>query len=956
MTGRSCRLCVLLALLGASGFLDPVGAIAASNPRLFAEIDGVDDDETRRELRLAHLRMEVAIDGSVAETTLTAHFLGVPDDVVEGHFSLTLPPGAVVNGYALDVDGEMIEGALVARPKARHVYESKVRRTIDPGVGELVNTNVFSTRVYPIEDEAGRKIRVRFAMPVHRGFVLPLETDAAIDSVDIEVTARNIAHAPSVEFPVGLAVTSERSRDRYIVSASARNAKLSGQLAVAPTLPKREVLVSANARGERFFQIRSKLLPETQPRTPLQRIRVYWDASLSRRDDRLAEEIDILERYVRAIGGVPIDLVTFNSAGARLDEFGSVSQLRAALEGLEYRGGTSFAMLNGIRPLDAQICLLFSDGRATIDRRDTFDPECVLKAIASAPDADFGYLAHLTRTSGGVVVRADLESIDSAVQRLLRDPPVIVAARGTDGRPLAFSVVENGPEGFFILGAAPRTDSIALEFKTSIRGRTVERRYEAPKRRATRFDGVGSLWAAEQIAALNAREADLEEIERISRRYSVASSDLAWVVLETPEDYAEAGVTPPKNYPPDALKAYAEARAEREEELAEERALHSRRVRAEWAELKAWWATEFDPKARPLRRPPPRQNVDERRRFGVAPGVDRGNLQEIIVTAQLVCSDAQGSPVAIEPWRSDRPYIRALETAGTNFRDVLAAQQTEYGDLPAFYLDTAEWLFQRGAIDEASEMLLSSLELPLANDETRSIVADRLLRYGYIERAIWLYEQIVRVESHRPQPLMQLANALAKRAELRPGSAKRDLQRAIALLNKVATTPWDDEYDGVALVALMDANALVARLQRMGGGRVALAPGLIALLDLDLRVVIQWNTAATDIDLWVDEPNGERAIYNYPRTLIGGRLSNDMTAGYGPEEYLLRRAAPGRYRVFIHAYAHDALNPNGATTVTARFIYGFGRPNEHEELVDVELMPAESGEKLVGTIFVGGTE
>jgi uncharacterized protein YfaP (DUF2135 family) len=121
-------------------------------------------------------------------------------------------------------------------------------------------------------------------------------------------------------------------------------------------------------------------------------------------------------------------------------------------------------------------------------------------------------------------------------------------------------------------------------------------------------------------------------------------------------------------------------------------------------------------------------------------------------------------------------------------------------------------------------------------------------------------------------------------------------------------------------------------------------------------VVIQWNTAATDVDLWLDEPNGERAIYNNPLTAIGGSLSDDMTEGYGPEEYLLRRAGPGEYRVYIDVFASDAINPNGATTVTARLIHDFGRPTEHEECVDVELRPDESGERFVGAIRIGGAE
>jgi uncharacterized protein YfaP (DUF2135 family) len=133
---------------------------------------------------------------------------------------------------------------------------------------------------------------------------------------------------------------------------------------------------------------------------------------------------------------------------------------------------------------------------------------------------------------------------------------------------------------------------------------------------------------------------------------------------------------------------------------------------------------------------------------------------------------------------------------------------------------------------------------------------------------------------------------------------------------------------------------------------VPLDERLRALLDVDLRVTLSWNTAATDMDLWVDEPTGERVIYSHPKSDIGGRLSNDMTSGFGPEEYLLRRAAPGEYIVSVNVYASDSINPNGTTIITARLIRDFGRATQKEETMEVELEPAESGEKLVGKFTV----
>jgi len=257
-------------------------------------------------------------------------------------------------------------------------------------------------------------------------------------------------------------------------------------------------------------------------------------------------------------------------------------------------------------------------------------------------------------------------------------------------------------------------------------------------------------------------------------------------------------------------------------------------------------------------------------------------------------------------------------------------------------------------VPEAIDMLLSALELPAQDSQTLALVADRLQRYGAIDRAIWAYEQVQRMEPHRPQPARNLALALAQRAKgLRGAAARADLERALALLTELIMTPPDYDYEGIELVMLMDANQIIPRLRAAGSRKVDLDPRLVGLLDVDLRVVIGWNTPGTDMDLWVDQPDEERAIYNNPLTDIGGQLSNDMTSGYGPEQYLLRRSINGEYAIKVNVYSADAINPNGATMVTAHLTRNYGRRGEQTETMELELKPGDEGEMLVGRFRVG---
>jgi len=57
-------------------------------------------------------KLDVAIDirAGLAQISLGATLRNETDDEVEASFAYPLPKGAVINGYALDLDGELVDG------------------------------------------------------------------------------------------------------------------------------------------------------------------------------------------------------------------------------------------------------------------------------------------------------------------------------------------------------------------------------------------------------------------------------------------------------------------------------------------------------------------------------------------------------------------------------------------------------------------------------------------------------------------------------------------------------------------------------------------------------------------------------------------------------------------------------------------------------------------------------
>ncbi len=973
---RTFRILCLVMLCGGSAT-----PMLAANPQLLAYEQGIDDPESESEaLRLADLALDFDVVGALADVTLTARFANPSDETLEGLFSFELPEDAVVTGYALDIDGLLMDGVLVDQLKAQRAYQAKVREGIDPGLANVSRANVFSTRVYPIPEEGERTIQLKFSAPIHavRGLGFALQTDDPVGQFHFTLSSTALAKLPIITLPNDLQVSWQdlRYSDRAVAGLFGK--PLSGELRIAPVQPQDSSLLSIHANGERRVHIVDTSTRVEKARDTGRRLRVYWDRSLSRRAQKLPEERQLLAKFIARAKPQSIDLVLFNSSGATVQRV-TAAQMDSALAGVTYRGATSFAVLDELAAPPADQCLVFTDGVVTIDAREEFQPGCEVFAITSAADADRGYLQRLAGGNGSAVLQLGVQGGDEILARLRGAGPRVVRVVDERGESLSFAALDGGGSGWSVITEAPATGAVVL-MVAGVRGHLVERRYAPVLARRPAFDAAGALWAANGIAELAADDVAHDAFVALSRKFSVASPQMAFIVLEQAQDYVNADIEPAAGIPKEMLAEYRELRTGRDREMRDAREQRLGNVLEQWQEVVDWWQTRFDPRA--LKPEPKKQALPARAqtsaetpvRRAAAPAVDSqemaefgGELDEVMVTGARAGTNlsvnamhsadvdaARSIEVEMAAWSLTRPYLVALDAAAPADVDrIFAAQEREFGTLPVFYFDVAEWLRRHGREGDAEEMLLSALELPVADEETSAMVAERLQRYGSMDRAVWLLERAAAQVDYLPQPRRALALALARRAAMPGGSqARADLERAVALLNEVIMTPWDSEYDGIEVVSLMEVNALLPRARALGLRKLPLDDRLRALLDVDLRVVIEWNTAATDMDLWVDEPNGERAIYSNPRTAIGGRLSNDMTQGFGPEEYLLRRSATGEYSISVHVYDADEINPNGSTVITARLFRDYGRPNQSEQTMEIELEPGEAGERLIGKFTV----
>lgn len=297
--------------------------------------------------------------------------------------------------------------------------------------------------------------------------------------------------------------------------------------------------------------------------------------------------------------------------------------------------------------------------------------------------------------------------------------------------------------------------------------------------------------------------------------------------------------------------------------------------------------------------------------------------------------------IALQAWSPEAGYLEHLRRVPATERySVYLEERADHARDAGFYLDVAGFFFEQKEAALALRILSNLAELQLEDAALLRVLGHRLVQAGRPELALPLFERVLKIRGEEPQSRRDLALACA---------ATKQYQRAVDLLWEIVERPWDDRFAEVQLVALGELHAIVATC----GKKLDLSKvdsRLRRNLPVGLRAVLTWDADSCDIDLWVDDPNEERAMYSHRRTRQGGQMSEDFTGGYGPEEFILREPKPGKYTVRINYYGDQRVTALGPVTAQVRLITGFGTSKQKEELLTVRLTSDEE------TLEIGSIE
>ena len=323
-------------------------------------------------------------------------------------------------------------------------------------------------------------------------------------------------------------------------------------------------------------------------------------------------------------------------------------------------------------------------------------------------------------------------------------------------------------------------------------------------------------------------------------------------------------------------------------------------------------------------------------------------------TSDPVSADkAPASPsasVSIKPWTPNAPYLKALDNALTaglaEARDAYFEQRSEYRISPSFFLDCAGWFASNGDEEFGLRVLTNLAELRIEDAALLRVMAWRLREAGQLEDALVALHRIARLRNEDSQSHRDLALVLDELARLRfaqgnENEARQFAQEAGSLYRKCALTPWERRPLAIGLFAVEEYNVLRAWANAQTWDEApdlpSLGRDLEGVLDCDLRITLAWDADETDVDIHVTEPSGEEAYFGNRHTFSGGRVSEDITDGYGPELYEIRTAQEGAYEIRAHYYASHQQTIFGPATCTLTVYTDWGRPEQEQRITSTRL-------------------
>ena len=970
-------------------FIGILFSIGATGQKIILPQVKVSQEDNAKPMQLQDLSVDILVVGQTAVTTMEMTFYNPNSRVMEGEFEFPLSDGQQVSRFALDIDGKLREGVVVDKALGRKAFEDIVRRGVDPGLLEKTEGNNFRARVYPMPRRGTRRILIAFEQELSQKngqdfYFLPIANAVKLKKFKIhtEVVSRFV----KADIQNSLQLDFTQSRNSYISEVEQTNYTLNKNIAL--TFPKidKPQLITATKGDESYLygHIALEKLALREKEAP-KNIGILWDSSLSNEKRDFAKEYALLDAYFKELKNVKVTLTTFHIRAAKPVTFevkdGNWQELREYLEKQVYDGATDGNAM--VFPKGADEYLLFSDGIFNFGAKE-FQLNTLIKSlqapvnvISSLQVANWDKLQYLAGATGGSLINLNTQALPEALKALRYQSFQLLSYKIKNGNvtdlyPQKGTLVGENFTFAGQLSSEEATVVVSLGYPGKV---IVEKELTFNKNNTAgtgEFALLRRIWAEKKIAQLQREGAQAKNIDAVGRQYGIVTEGNSLIVLETVADYVRYQITPPKELQREYEYLVNKEKQDKEKEKKEHLDYV---VKLSEAQSK-WWNTSF-----PIAGTQPVKNTAERSSNESTAGINarasasvnrslairgissisessQAEMAEVMVgygrssrkgrrqnknaakeTAQVLnyeeeseAEDRSGelantSKIALNDYNPDTPYLKVMEYA-----DPAKAVETyyklkkEYGQTPSFYVDVADYFFKKGDTQQAILVVSNLAELSLEDAQLLRVLAYKLSAYKAYPEAVSISRKVVAIREEEPQSYRDLGLALAQAGEY---------QQAIETLYKVVERPWDQRFRDVQLIAMNEINNII---NTQKGLRTSfIDKRLLKKEPVDIRVVLTWDTDNSDMDLWVTDPEEERCYFENRQTYLGSVISPDITQGYGPEEFMLKKAPKGTYKIEVNYYGNRSQKQLLPVSLRITFFTHYGTPQEKKQETTVRL-------------------
>lgn len=943
-----------LALFLFTSSLSFVACLNSSPSKSQAESLSIKDSKSRwgNGISIQQVNAEVIVSGNIAETTLELTIENSTNRILEASLDLPLPEGASISRYALEVDGTMREGVIVDKEKGRVVFENTIRQDIDPGLLEKTKGNNFRTRIYPVPAKGTKRLILSYTEPMvtsdsgHYSYTLPLSIKRRVADFRLRMTSNQ--GGASITPLKKIAGFSETASGDYEMIE--RNYKSSSMSFLISRSKSATAIVQKGNDGKNYFYISKQIASERKlySRKKVRKLHLVWDSSHSSGLRIHKQDLDLLEQYFKHQQEVSVDVTYLSNTRSQKKIYtirnGDFSELRGVLERSTYDGATRLDQLDLRGRSNGYDAVFYvGDGIATLGKGSVRLDSTPIFTINSSPQANHILLNQLAKNSGGSYVNLSAIDMKRGLTQLVSQPYQLLKVTGSGISNIHFQTRSLTAS---VSGRISHNSSnIRLHYGTNDKVEKIETILVSLAEHKREGSMAAKLWAQAEVDELSvSAKQNKSQIVNLAKAYHLVTDFTSLIVLDRISDYVRYKIVPPTA----SLKKEYYQSLKTAETSNQGGKANLDDVYKNWKRMKLWHQAKF-----PLKKSQSSDVFDwidpmwgdegvagdmSVPMVAASSGFDSGSVGlrsgDYAITRDSVDaflsngSSPKNISMKLKSWEPKTPYTKdmnAARKAGRPIMPVYLKWKKEYSASAGFYMDAAEILLKAGQRTSAKRVLSNLVELNAESAELLRILAYRYSQMGEYALAEMILREVKDMRSEEPQSYRDLALVLAQR---------RRYTEASNLLWKVVVTEWDGRFDGIKTTVLNEWN----QIMRISGRPSTKAQRRFRYnIDADLRVVITWDTDNSDMDLWITDPDGEKCYYGNTITKSGGKISKDFLDGRGPEEWMIRHSKKGKYKIQANYYGTRQQTLIGPTTLHAKLITNWNRPNQKEKVITIRL-------------------